>query len=228
MKFPQRVKWLDSEKICIAHGSATAKTLMFETKSDHALFLSYWEKYLGDMLELIHYKLSSTQWVLLFRTKDDESIRKAYKALRKKSKKAKKSKSLKDVQRILSEHFRIFLSQYVRRSNAISGREGSKVKCRFKKYIVKDLSEYEEIFNTITEEEKPSQKYPRYQADEGEYDELKEMQEDSVWKIGTRIYAGLEKYDKVLKKMVLLLPSSDVLRKFLSTSKHPPIPYLSP
>lgn len=228
MKFPQRVKWLDSEKICIAHGSATAKTLMFETKSDHALFLSYWEKYLGDMLELIHYKLSSTQWVLLFRTKDDESIRKAYKALRKKSKKAKKSKSLKDVQRILSEHFRIFLSQYVRRSNAISGREGSKVKCRFKKYIVKDLSEYEEIFNTITEEEEPSQKHPRYQADEGEYDELKEMRADSVWKIGTRIYAGLEKYDKVLKKMALLLPSSDVLRNFLNNQNIPPNISISP
>lgn len=136
MKNSKTQMWLEANKICLAAGDSVALNLMFETKKDHERFLKYWDKYLGGMTEIINYHLSPTGWTILFKTKSANTIQNAYLLQRKKSKKAISKNVLVDVGKILSEHFRIFLSQYVRRTNASHRRSGTLVKQSFSKYIL--------------------------------------------------------------------------------------------
>lgn len=219
-------EWLKEDSVCLAMGDAVALNLMFENKRDHQLFFELWDKYLGGMASLLNYHLSPTGWVLLFRTKDKEQIINAYHQLRNKSRKAKIKSTLEDTTRILSEHFRILLSQFVRRSNQASQRKGTKVLERFHKYVLKASSDYTWIFNQMTRKyRKKAQKNKKYQADESQYDIQKEMSEKSVWKVAVRMYYGLERGFRERFGVELVRPNSDVLRKILPNSKPPKIPH---
>lgn len=217
-----RKTWLMSSSICLAMGDAVALNLMFETKQDHELFFKFWKKYLGGMADLLNYQLTPTGWVLLFRTKCAADIKVAYQQFRSQSMKAKPENEYHDVSRMLSEHFRIFLSQFVRRTNANHGRKGTKVLQSFHRYVLKDTADYEHLFDMITRQKrKLSQSNSRYQADETSYDKEREMRLDSVWKVGTRVYRGLGDEFKKRFGVVLITPSSSVLRKFLPRPKIP-------
>lgn len=214
-----RKSWLKSNSICLAMGDSVALNLMFESKQDHELFLEYWIKYLGGMAQLINYHLTPTGWVLLFKTKSDTDICTAYHSLRSQSQKADKTKTYKECSRMLSEHFRIFLSQYVRRTNAHKGRKGTKVLQRFSKYILNEASDYTYFFDLITRRErKIAQTNDKYRADERMYDEQKEMVEESVWQVGTRLYNGMAGWFVRYFEMELIRPESSVLRKYLNHS----------
>lgn len=214
--------WLKSDSVCLAKGDAVALNLMFETEQDHALFFKCWKKYLSDMADLINYHLSPTGWVLLFKTKSSREIQEAYKDLRSQSNKAKKEHTHVDISRILSEHFRIFLSQFVRKSNAIHGRKGTLVMQRFHKYVFKDSVDYEYFFDMITRRLRNlPQTNRKYQANERGYDVENKMEEDSIWKVGTRIYKGLEVGFKEMFGVLLVSPKSAILRKYLNIRKTP-------
>lgn len=208
--------WLTSSSICLAMGDAVAMNLMFEDKQDHKLFFKYWNKYLGGMAKLINYHLTPTGWTLLFKTKSSQEIKSAYHELRNQSHKAKAQNTLDDVSRILSEHFRIFLSQFVRSSNILHQRKGTKVMQRFHKYVLNESSDFEELFERITRQQRRvTQSDKKYQADESEYDVDKKMEGDSIWKIGTRMYNGGEGWFRRRYGVFLIKPNSSVLRKFL-------------
>lgn len=224
-----RKSWLKSDSVCLAMGEAVALNLMFESQKDHELFFEYWKKYLGKMATLINYQLTPTGWLLLFKTKSKEEIISAYRAFRKNSKKAKTACTKTDASKILSEHFRIFLSQYVRRTNARHRRKGTKVLESFRKYILNEQSDYEFLFRKIANNMRHQvQKLKKYQADESEYDIDGAMKKDSVWKVGTRLYRGFERRFKERYKVELLSPNSAVLRKYLnrpnSSTYNPPSP----
>lgn len=224
MKIMQQNKWLAADKICIAHGYAVSQNLMFEKKQDHQLFFEYWNRYLGGMTEVLNYYLSPTGWVIVFRTCSEEEILVSYQKQRAKSNKAKMKCELQDVGRIISEHFRIFLSQYVRRTNSNSGRKGSKVMSRFKKCILNSTCDYQKVFELIKNQLLADpQSNPRYQTKLENYDRMREMTRDSIWKVGKRIYAGFDRWDNVFKSMLICKPNSDVLRNLLSQYKSPEI-----
>lgn len=217
--------WLKSDSVCLAMSEAVALNLMFEDKRDHKLFFKCWKRYLGKMASIINYHLTPTGWKILFKTKDDEQIKSAYHHLRKQSRKAKHNHTLSDTSRMLSEHFRIFLSQFVRRSNAEKRRKGTKVMATFDRYVLNESTDYEYFFNKITRQIRTkSQTNIKYQADETQYDCKKELTKESIWKVGTRMYMGLEK--RFLKEfgVVLLRPKSSVLRKYLQTNITPKPP----
>lgn len=158
-------KWLNVESVCLASGHAVARNQMFENAKDQKLFIELWKKYLGGMTEIINYHLNQTSWTILFKTKTTTEIKKAYFDQRKKSTKAKASHQLKCESRMLSEHFRIFLSQFVRRTNTQHGRKGTLVLERFKKYVFKKYTEYEQAFNRIVEGfMEPPQKLEKYRV----------------------------------------------------------------
>lgn len=221
--------WLEANQICMASGHCVASNVMFETKKDHQLFLEYWQKYLGEMADVIHYHLTEEGWHIMFKTRSALDIKRAYTQQRMKSQKAKKECTYMDVRRMLSEHFRIFLSQYVRRTNVIHGRKGTKVMERFKKYIFHDKIDYEKVFRLFMKQYKESpQQTKKYRPDEGLYDSKMEMKSDSIWKVGSRIYDGLEKWDTVWKSFALMPPQYYVLRKYLKNLDPPKISSFSP
>lgn len=213
--------WLKSDSVCMAMGDAVALNLMFETQQDHELFFAYWKKYLGNMATLLNYHLTPTGWVLLFKTKSREQIQEAYKLQRRQSRKAKAMHTLHDTSRILSEHFRIFLSQFVRRTNAIHQRKGTKVLQSFHRYVLNELADYEYFFDKITRQiDNKAQKAVKYQADEKGYDVKNEMKKDSIWKVGTRMYQGMEKGFRERFGVWLVKPQSNVLRKLMMNPKN--------
>lgn len=220
MKIIERNQWLDANKVCIAHGNSVALNLMFEKKRDHMIFFELWNKYLGDMTTVLNYHLKPTGWIVMFKTGSNEEIIRAYSKQRRKSKKAKRKFRLKDVGRILSEHFRIFLSQYVRKTNALSGRKGSKVMARFKKYMIQKEEDYKMLFNILMNQVLGDpQSNKNYRTNTKNYDPEKKMKKESIWKVGKRIYLGYEKWDKTLNKMEICIPNSSVLRNLLKSIK---------
>lgn len=217
--------WLKSNAICIAMGDAVASNLMFETMHDHQLFFSLWDKYLGRMSVLINYSLTPTGWILLFRTNSKDEIKTAYWEQRKQSKKAKSESALHDESRMLSEHFRIFLSQYVRQSNRNHQRKGTKVMERFHRYILNETSDYDKLFESLTRQRrKDPQIKEKYQANLSEYDKEDQMKDDSIWKVGTRMYQGFEMWFRMKFRVELIYPQSSVLRKYLKSQISTPIP----
>lgn len=222
MKFLKKDKWLMADSICVAQGSAVARNLMFESQREHQLFFQLWERYLGDMTEIIQYHLCPSSWTILFRTKTTIEIERAYIHQRKKSKKAKQENTLTDPSAMLSEHIRIFLSQFVRQSNRDLGRKGTKVLHRFKKGVINKALDYQSIFDLLTRQIKPLiQPKKKYRANTQDYDKCNEMPTDSVWKVGNTYYEKLMKKDEgwvdgVVRGIRLLKPSSSVLRKYLN------------
>lgn len=217
--------WLLPDEICIVRGSAEAKNLMFENKKDHKTFLKLWDKYLGGMVDVINYHLSPTDWTILFRAKSSEAIECAYTLQRKKSRKALRKCTLKCPKRMLSEHIRIFLSQFVRSTNHIKGRKGTKVLERFHKYIVKSDADYQKIFKIISNQVRMVvHKNPRYQADESDYDIRKEINEKGVLRVGRLSYLEMSEVLGCVRFKDLI---SSVLRNFdrtLINSQLPPNP----
>lgn len=187
MKKAKKQNWLEADQICLAQGDAVALNLMFETKKDHQRFLRMWNRYLGEMAEVINYYLSPTGWTILFRTRKSIEIFHAYKKQRKKSKKAMAQCELQCSSKILSEHFRIFLSQYVRSTNAANNRKGTLVMERFQKYVLKNGVDYEKFFALITHKQRhETQRLDKYRADESKYNEDGKLEVDCIWQIGQR------------------------------------------
>lgn len=250
MKLLKRNNWLREDSICVAQGSSVALNLMFESKKEHELFFTLWEKYLGEMVDIIQYYLSPTSWTILFQTKSRHEIQRAYLMQRNKSKKAKLECTLQDPSKILSEHMRIFLSQFVRQSNQVLGRNGSKVMHRFKKCVLNKYENYHDIFQKLTNQVRNAlQQRACYRANEKTYDQSSEMNNESVWKVGNIYYQTnltnedrdvrerdgefkmeckmradeVKKVDGVVRGIKLILPSHPVLRKYLKYIENPKI-----
>lgn len=216
MDFSKRENWLDADSICMANGEAVARNYMFESKMDHQLFHELWNKYLGGMADILNYHLSSTGWVLLFRTRSEKSIVKAYRQLRQKSKKAKLNRTLVDVSRMISEHFRILLSQYVRRINAKKGRKGTLVMERFRKYVFHSEANYNKVFELICKQYEPSIQAPKYRAVEQKNQEDNEEEGVNSWKVGVKIQNGDFRVGCVNGTMWVTRLNSSVLRKYFN------------
>lgn len=220
--------WLQPNQICIIQGSATACNLMFENKKDHRLFLQMWDKYLGHMTEVINYHLSPTDWTILFKTKSPKEIIHAYQKQRQKSRKAKLKNTLTAPKRMLSEHIRIFLSQYVRASNRQKKRKGTLVMERFRKYILQSHADFKKIFAFISNQIRfPSQTNTRYQADENQYDQNNEIDAKGILRVGHTVddKGREEKWGTCgyVMSCLRLRPFKDsVLRKFFDTLQSPP------
>lgn len=224
----QQIKWFEPQTLCLAQGAAVAQNLMFESKADHSLFLSLWERYLGNMAKLVQYHLSPTGWILLFKTYDSDSIKKAYLKQRYKSNKANKANTLEQPKRMLSEHFRIFLSRYVLESNQRINRQGTKVKSRFLKFIVNKAQNYIALFNQMKIKLKAlEQKSKRYNPDISRYDAEKEMaQNHSIWKTANWLYEKHVNRHPFVDNFLLVNTNSFVLQKKYDNNSihkfHPP------
>lgn len=225
----QRIEWLEPNRVCMTQGAAVALNLMFESAFDHALFLSLWDRYLGRMATLVQYNLSATSWILLFKTADGDTIRKAYLKQRSKSKKAKSSLTLQDPKRMLSEHFRIFLSRFVRESNSVSNRQGARVKHRFQKFIVNQTEDYRRAFNEMKSRIKSlEQRMERYKADEAGYKEIRGLKrKENIYQTANWFYKRKVRRHPIVDNFGIVNFFDSVLRKKITnpiSENIPPFP----
>lgn len=220
-----RTKWFQPLQICVAQGASTGDVHFFESEFDHKSFLLLWEKYLGEMTELIQYSFTSTNWMVLFRAKDARSIETAYLSLRRKSCKAKECNTIKDPARMLSEHFRICLSQYVRLVNHRVGRRGTRVRQRFYKYFVSQLSDYKYIFEQIHQGfQALLQPNAAYEPSEKTYDKEGRLTNWSIYRTSRLYYLFSVGKHRFVNQFRIIHPNDvSVLRNILKKTKTPPI-----
>lgn len=222
MQVFSKAKWLEPTSICMAQGASTGNVHFFETLNDHKNFLNLWEKYLGGMTDLIQYSFTSTNWMILFRTKTEADIKNAYQKQRLKSKKANPNKILTSPARMLSEHFRIWLSQYVRLANKDVGRRGTRVRSRFHKYIVNQHCDYLRIFERIHQGiQNLVQPNPEYNPPSETYDKEKKLAPWSIWRTSRLYYLFSAKKHRVVRNFALMPPENlAVLRKYLRCNNN--------
>lgn len=157
------IKKMQADQIYLIRGASTANSPFFETEADCKLFLRLADRYLSPFLSVNRYQNSRDGWVMIITTASEEAIRQAYKARRAKSKKCKPQCAFTEIWRMLSDQIRIFLSIYVKTTNEITGRSGTKVRCRYERFVFEDAAEAQEISDSLEREFYPlAQKKRRY------------------------------------------------------------------
>lgn len=117
--------WMYPNNVYVTSGGACANSLLFEDQYCHLpaeritsilqasqLFFKYLNRFVTPMAEVLHYKLNSTEWALLIRIRSEDEISNAYFKQRNKSRRADREKDFTETCRMLSEHFRMFLSNF--------------------------------------------------------------------------------------------------------------------
>lgn len=217
----KKVKWFQPNQIGLVQGAAVARNLMFENKADHELFLRLFDRYVGPMAELIQYNLNATCWMLLLRFRDQKTIRRAYLKQRSKSAKANPESTLTDVSRMISEHFRLFLSRFVFESNKMLNKQGTRVKHRFQKYEINQSSTYIASFKQLSQRiEVLEQRLEKYRADKRAYNTLEnETSKNPVWKTGNWMYKHAIERHAIVDNFLIINPINSVLRKLFKYHK---------
>lgn len=215
----QKINYYKDDGIFLARSSSTANTLFFERKNDHQLFFELIDKYLGGMIEVIHYSVVPTAWNLIFRTKSKEEIEAEYFRQRALSKKAKMECTKGDVEYMLSEHFRFMNSQLVKITNKRTGRHGTKVHSRFEKFSFenrKDMDNMIEQLETLVEFNRQwiEPYIPNYNLCDVEEMESEDDEFRSGKSYNKRIWVG----DYVMKCFVKLLNQLDVVEKLIKST----------
>lgn len=216
--------WMYPNQLFIISGGASANSLFLEDKSSHEIFFDYFKRFVEPMVDLIHYKLTKTGWVLLIKTKSKLEINSAYLRQRNKSDKSDRTKDLIEPQRMLSEHLRMFLSNFAKRCNYILGRGGVWVKKRVENLRITNEKQYSKQFDLICDLQACNyrQLKKKYQAREDQYDKDKLLLDEDTCpnrlRSSVSVYNGCKTLEEMPVRLRLVRPFSDVLRKILNNN----------
>jgi len=216
-----KTTWLQPEKVFIVSGGASANSLFLEDKKCHKIFFKYFNRFLSEMVEVLHYKLNASGWAILVRVKEESHVIEAYKKQRLKSSKANRNLDFVEPERMISEHFRYFLSSFARRCNHILGRQGVWVKKKFDRIGIDTLRDYKVQFEQICKIQDciHEQKKKKYRPKLREYDLMNEMDEKSILKSSVLVYKSRLNIEKMPINVRIVRPYSDVLRQILGINK---------
>lgn len=228
----KRITFFKDDGVYLARSSSTANTLFFERKRDHLLFFELVDKYLGGMIEVLHYSVTPTAWNLVFKTKAKSEIEAEYARQRALSKKAKKESTKIKVEEMLSEHFRFMNSQLVKITNKLTGRHGTKVHSRFEKYIFENRKDLEsEIEKLEVFVEFNRQWIEPYIPNYGLYNKTGIENFDDVHRSGKVYNRRFSRREYVMKCFVKLLDKLDVVEMLIKSTFNkifPNPPIISP
>lgn len=214
------------EEIYVVSGGASANSLFLEDKHCHNLFFDYLSRFVCPMVTILHYKVNSSGWTLLIEVKSKEEINKAYLDQRNKSKTANRDKDLVEVKRILSEHFRMFLSNFAKECNRYLNRNGVLVLKKFDKQRITDEQEYQKQFDLIYDLQscRYKQVLKKYQPDKSLYDKEGLLRDKEgvahVLCSSVGVYKKMVKIESLPISLALARPYSHVLRKVLKKGRN--------
>ena len=146
-----KIKETEAGGLYLFQGRASANSLFIESAQEAQKFLSLFDRYLGNYVNLLDHCFCPEGWNLIVKLKSKPTILSHYQQHREKSKTAKVL-NYTEVWRIISERVRIFLFQYVKWSNTIEGRKGSKVYCRYERYVFDHAEEAKEYIVKMREQ----------------------------------------------------------------------------
>lgn len=235
--------WMYPNQIYVVSGSASANSLFLEDKKCHTIFFDYLNRFVTPMVNILHYKLTATGWATVIQVKSKKEIKDAYFKQRNKSQKADRDKDLTEVRRMISEHFRMFLSNFARQCNAHLNRHGVWVLKKFDKLHVGTNADYTKEFERVCDLQSCNyhQLKRKYQPDKSLYDKEKFLVDvedvPHVLRSSIGVYERIIKIEKAPVSLKLVKPNSylptgrmgsilqaGVLRKMLLKAKN----YLNP
>lgn len=233
----EQTTWMHQNQVYIVSGGACANSLLFEDKYCHLpavrnssilqageLFFKYLKRFVLPMADILQYKLNATEWVLLVHTRSSNDIRNAYYNQRKQSDKADRTKDFEQIERMLSEHFRMFLSNFARECNMYRQRKGTLVMKRFEKLAIRKEKDYYREFERICDLKLCNYRQikEKYQPDETEYDVENELIENNLTPHALRsaigVYKGVLKIEMLPVSVKMVRPNTYILRKILKAS----------
>ena len=177
------------------------------------------------MVNILNYKLNATEWAILIHTKSAEEIKAAYFSQREKSDRADREKDHSEPFRMLSEHFRMFLSNFAKECNSYLGRKGVVVMKRFDKYPISTQMIYHQEFDRICDLKfcNYQQIKEKYRADKELYDVdnllVDQNSEPHVLRSGNRFYSRGLTVENMPIDLLRVKPNTHVLRKILQKDK---------
>lgn len=212
----KKTKKMFAECYYLLKGGSTARDLFFEDNQDIIDFRDQLESMLGCYIKVQKFHFYRDQWALAVKLNSKEEIIRQYKKDRDRSKKANRSNDYTEVWRIISERMRLFLSNYVRKTNFRKGRKGSKVDMTYERYCFTDVQELEaEItkWKARTVESRQEKKY-RYLEKHYSVDEREKG-------IRMMIFCGIEDGEEFCSKYKgeiwsLITESIDVVRHWIT------------
>ena len=146
-----RIKEMLPSGFYILQGESSANSCFIENKREAKLFLRLANRYLTGYVKVHEYLLYAEGWMIQLTLKDRKSILKKYKtARRKKNKEIRLDK--KEPWEIISEQVRQMLSQFVKLTNKMENREGSKVKESYRRYYFEKFEEAKHYIKKMREQ----------------------------------------------------------------------------
>ena len=115
----------------LLRGEASANSCFIENMREAKLFIRLVNRYLKDYVKVHEYLLTAEGWLIQVTIRRRKKVLKAY---RMKKKRLGRKVVHTELWRIISEQMRLVLSQYVKLTNKMEGRSGSKVKESYHRY----------------------------------------------------------------------------------------------
>ena len=219
---------MQAKKIYLLKCASAANTVFFENELQAKLFLNYVDKYLGDYFEIHGYQNNIDGWVLVATTRSEKEIFNAYKKRRSNSKKCKIEFEFTEIWRILSEQIRILQSCYVKATNFLSGRIGTKVRSNYQRFVFGSHEEALAIMKQMKEQKySQAQKKRKYFGLKSHFDFTKKQIHDSIYmccnklkdKIDLTTHRGVCYKEKLVLKCLRLLDDQlDLLRQLVNST----------
>lgn len=213
---------MQPDQIYLIRSASTANSPFFETEADCKLFLRLADRHLSQFLSINRYQNNRDGWVMIITTASEEAIRLAYKARRVRSKKCKPECAFTEVWRMLSDQIRIFLSIYVKTTNELTGRSGTKVRCRYERFVFESTEEAKEISDSLDREfYDQAQNKRRYRPTWRQHEIRKRLLQTSIY-ISCALLGAKEKAMELgMRCLVLCDFTQTVVRQLIkSTYKH--------
>lgn len=148
----RKIKEMQAEHLYLIRGASGANSPFFENEGDCKLFLELADRFLQDYLHIASFQNNRDGWIMIIRTKSAIDIKRAYYTRRGLSKKCKKEFEYTEIWKILSDQIRIFLSTYVKVTNARTGRVGGKVRSRYERFVFESEEEALKICDMLERE----------------------------------------------------------------------------
>ena len=207
----------------VFESKASANSLYFENMKEVKLFLNYVDYFLCDFIKIHEYLITKDGWTMQVTIRDKETVKNNYLKCRNQSDQCNRKFDHKEVWRIVSERVRLMISHYVRNSNYMERREGSKVKESYQRFYFENFQEAKAHMESLRNQTKTHyQRKKKYRGLKCYYSISKKRAVGHVYLCSKWIEKDKKRkkitMKKVLKSLVLKDFSNVVVPKMIKTT----------
>ena len=185
----KNIKEVKADGFYLFTGEASANSCFIESITEAKIFIRLANQYLKDYVKVHEYLLTAEAWMMQVRIRSSRKVIKAY--TRKRIKNKKPVELNPEIWRIISEQVRLMLAHYVKITNKLENRAGSKVKESYKRYRFDSATEVKELIDKMRNQKlRLIQRNPKYRKVRTHYRIPKELAQGNVILCSKRLGIG--------------------------------------